>query len=106
MRVDEFEIEPAAVGIAAINERQLCRCAEEIALDKTHFPGVVAPHAREARLRLRAPTVRGHGPQREFAVRLAHGVDAHLPKDAEVAQRRSEERRVGKECRSRWSPYH
>ena len=23
-----------------------------------------------------------------------------------VAQRRSEERRVGKECRSRWSPYH
>src|SRR5260221_10555527 len=23
-----------------------------------------------------------------------------------VAQKRSEERRVGKECRSRWSPYH
>ena len=23
-----------------------------------------------------------------------------------VAQNRSEERRVGKECRSRWSPYH
>ena len=23
-----------------------------------------------------------------------------------VAQLRSEERRVGKECRSRWSPYH
>ena len=23
-----------------------------------------------------------------------------------LAQRRSEERRVGKECRSRWSPYH
>src|SRR5258708_29651697 len=23
-----------------------------------------------------------------------------------VAQERSEERRVGKECRSRWSPYH
>ena len=22
------------------------------------------------------------------------------------AERRSEERRVGKECRSRWSPYH
>ena len=31
-------------------------------------------------------------------------------KDAEVAKKvvkaRSEERRVGKECRSRWSPYH
>ena len=24
----------------------------------------------------------------------------------EVAEDRSEERRVGKECRSRWSPYH
>ena len=26
--------------------------------------------------------------------------------DAEQADTRSEERRVGKECRSRWSPYH
>ena len=25
---------------------------------------------------------------------------------AEARRRRSEERRVGKECRSRWSPYH
>ena len=25
---------------------------------------------------------------------------------ASLAHRRSEERRVGKECRSRWSPYH
>ena len=28
------------------------------------------------------------------------------PLDAFVMLRRSEERRVGKECRSRWSPYH
>src|SRR3712207_9090581 len=27
-------------------------------------------------------------------------------KDGKISQRRSEERRVGKECRSRWSPYH
>ena len=27
-------------------------------------------------------------------------------KDAGIAAIRSEERRVGKECRSRWSPYH
>ena len=26
--------------------------------------------------------------------------------DDETVYRRSEERRVGKECRSRWSPYH
>ena len=25
---------------------------------------------------------------------------------AKMAEARSEERRVGKECRSRWSPYH
>ena len=40
---------------------------------------------------------------------------AHLPGavsmplkelDARAGQMRSEERRVGKECRSRWSPYH
>ena len=26
--------------------------------------------------------------------------------DAKILNKRSEERRVGKECRSRWSPYH
>ena len=26
--------------------------------------------------------------------------------DTEAKKKRSEERRVGKECRSRWSPYH
>ena len=35
---------------------------------------------------------------------------AHVPQvdmdELETAARRSEERRVGKECRSRWSPYH
>src|SRR5258708_15075223 len=28
------------------------------------------------------------------------------PRDTRMAWLRSEERRVGKECRSRWSPYH
>ena len=27
-------------------------------------------------------------------------------KEQQVLEQRSEERRVGKECRSRWSPYH
>ena len=31
-------------------------------------------------------------------------VDTH--RDQGIVERRSEERRVGKECRSRWSPYH
>jgi len=36
----------------------------------------------------------------------ALGVDEDAYAEFEVAFERSEERRVGKECRSRWSPYH
>ena len=32
--------------------------------------------------------------------------DPMLAEEAIAKVRRSEERRVGKECRSRWSPYH
>ena len=35
---------------------------------------------------------------------MTYGLDAVLERTAELV--RSEERRVGKECRSRWSPYH
>ena len=31
-------------------------------------------------------------------------IDLHVA--VQLSQHRSEERRVGKECRSRWSPYH
>ena len=34
------------------------------------------------------------------------GLSVECFKDAEKTSVRSEERRVGKECRSRWSPYH
>ena len=36
----------------------------------------------------------------------APALAAHCPKDVKKINARSEERRVGKECRSRWSPYH
>ena len=32
--------------------------------------------------------------------------DASLDASRKIYEARSEERRVGKECRSRWSPYH
>ena len=48
---------------------------------------------------VRAPTARD--------LREAYEVRAELEGlAAELAATRSEERRVGKECRSRWSPYH
>ena len=34
------------------------------------------------------------------------GKSSLVNKAAKLAMARSEERRVGKECRSRWSPYH
>src|SRR5471030_1231234 len=36
----------------------------------------------------------------------ANEVPDAIKKSTEHAKKRSEERRVGKECRSRWSPYH
>ena len=36
----------------------------------------------------------------------AHLLVELLAQPNNVAAKRSEERRVGKECRSRWSPYH
>src|SRR5256885_15718045 len=49
--------------------------------------------------------------QKNYDERLAHLIDAGMdisliPSRFEPAALRSEERRVGKECRSRWSPYH
>ena len=46
----------------------------------------------------------GHDPERfaEFERRYRAELTAH----EEKLDERSEERRVGKECRSRWSPYH
>ena len=34
------------------------------------------------------------------------GVESFQDEAGNIIYRRSEERRVGKECRSRWSPYH
>ena len=52
----------------------------------------------------------------DFAAKVIDATGPRLPGSPEEAQgaamiadeleRRSEERRVGKECRSRWSPYH
>src|SRR5260221_4753329 len=41
-----------------------------------------------------------------FRVLIVQFIDAHSFDVRSVKKTRSEERRVGKECRSRWSPYH
>ena len=48
------------------------------------------------------------GSDEEIAVALLHDIGHYtdeFPEDS-LEKGRSEERRVGKECRSRWSPYH
>src|SRR2546427_13214648 len=56
------------------------------------------------RLRIAAQQI-GHEHSR--LARQAPGHDSRLAAGSNVRlARRSEERRVGKECRSRWSPYH
>ena len=47
-------------------------------------------------------------PTVEAEVHLVDGTigRAACPSGASTGEFRSEERRVGKECRSRWSPYH
>mgnify|MGYP000149630762 CR=1 FL=1 len=40
------------------------------------------------------------------AVSIANAIKAKRPDAKILFVGRSEERRVGKECRSRWSPYH
>ena len=44
-----------------------------------------------------------YGPHDNFDLEQSHVIPALLRK---FYNARSEERRVGKECRSRWSPYH
>ena len=45
-------------------------------------------------------------PLRWFRENLKLGEGGEEGLDNDIARERSEERRVGKECRSRWSPYH
>ena len=45
-------------------------------------------------------------PVKKLCVRLSVSKERRRDETKRENQDRSEERRVGKECRSRWSPYH
>src|SRR3712207_9263401 len=48
---------------------------------------------------------RGAGLENQ-TIAISHGDDIEAAEKVKEIFKRSEERRVGKECRSRWSPYH
>src|SRR2546425_10467157 len=63
----------------------------------------IAPVRRHVEL----PTIEGKGlTPKELDEQIAGAVAGAKPGIDDQIVRRSEERRVGKECRSRWSPYH
>src|SRR2546422_7130108 len=69
-------------------------------------PGIGIPHELLDALGLRFPEQLGFHRPRRHRVHL-DAVRAQIRcKTSGEADHRSEERRVGKECRSRWSPYH
>ena len=69
-------------------------------------PGGMAPLARRLAdsVRVLEPLQRGSGGEPLTVAR--HVADLHELVESRCGDVRSEERRVGKECRSRWSPYH
>ena len=74
----------ACGGVSAVGPR----CGSGLAVQQPAGPGLSGT---------------GTGP---IAPPLPVGRAAERPWEPERRQHRSEERRVGKECRSRWSPYH
>src|SRR2546425_12727467 len=69
-------------------------CAESLPVPANH--GLGANHIE--RLGPPCPPLREPYPK--------EAIEATEPRALRAAAERSEERRVGKECRSRWSPYH
>src|SRR5574344_2762708 len=51
-------------------------------------------------------TLKDMSEQLGFSVRKVNRLKKELRESGKITRVRSEERRVGKECRSRWSPYH
>src|SRR2546425_10838356 len=82
------ELEPHARGIEALS------APEGASFDAPAYVAALLEDARAAGARV------------EFGVAVRRIIEPGGTSPARVLTSRSEERRVGKECRSRWSPYH
>ena len=61
---------------------------------------------RTSDLRVMSPTSYQAALPRDLIFNTITTFDLYATKKDKIIATRSEERRVGKECRSRWSPYH
>jgi SNF2 family DNA or RNA helicase len=78
--------------------------ADDVGLGKTISAGLIASELISRRrlnnILIVAPKLLGPQWKEELESKF------DIPAQVAVGRKRSEERRVGKECRSRWSPYH
>src|SRR5256885_6858517 len=75
-------------------------CSSDLIMANTHS---LTGDYLARRKRIPLPEKRREGNGRSLIIK---GAREHNLKNVTVEIPRSEERRVGKECRSRWSPYH
>src|SRR2546430_10531376 len=86
-------------GIRVLTVTGVQTCA--LPIYREHHP----PPPVSGGVRVLPPSTTGRSPSRERRQPYPHPHPA-TPPSPPSRNHRSEERRVGKECRSRWSPYH
>ena len=85
--------------------KELGKLADDIRGDKKRIAEVATISAGDEAIgKLIADVMEKIGPNGVVTVEEGRGLE--LESEVVEGQLRSEERRVGKECRSRWSPYH
>src|SRR3989475_11399209 len=100
-----YDVKSADNGREAWELLQLARVP--IVISDWYMPEMDGPElCRRVRSRVREPyvyfiLVTARGGKQQYLAGMEAGADDFIAKPV-----RSEERRVGKECRSRWSPYH
>ena len=75
-------------------------------LDRGDFDAIMLAAAGLRRLGLEARITANMAPETMLPAVGQGALGIEMKRSDAVLHRRSEERRVGKECRSRWSPYH
>ena len=103
-RATGLKVAETPAELAAASEVVISMLADATAVNSVYAQMLPAMHGR---LFIEMSTVRPEVSTALAAkVRAAGGAFIECPVGGTVGPARSEERRVGKECRSRWSPYH